>query len=56
MAANPALVCRCDEWVSRFDHWMNLQTPKASEQLSVVFDFRGVAGDAGRRGTARTRR
>src|SRR5262245_54598918 len=45
MAANPALRLSVDEWVSRFDHWMNLQTPKASEQLSVVFDFRGVDGD-----------
>lgn len=44
MAANPALRLSVDEWVSRFDHWMNLQTPKASEQLSVVFDFRGVTG------------
>ena len=45
MAANPALRLSVEEWVARFDHWMNLQTPKASEQLSVVFDFRGVAGD-----------
>jgi CBS domain-containing protein len=45
MAANPALRLSVEEWVERFDHWMNLQTPKASEQLSVVFDFRGVAGD-----------
>src|SRR5262245_37508416 len=45
MAANPALRLSVEEWVSRFDHWMDLQTPKASEQLSVVFDFRGVAGD-----------
>src|SRR5262245_2828854 len=45
MAANPALRLSVDEWVSRFDHWMNMQTPKASEQLSVVFDFRGVAGE-----------
>jgi CBS domain-containing protein len=45
MAANPALRLSVDEWVERFDHWMNLQTPKASEQLSVVFDFRGAAGD-----------
>src|SRR5262245_8514542 len=44
MAANPALRLSVAEWVARFDHWMNLQTPKASEQLSVVFDFRGVAG------------
>ena len=45
MAANPALRLSVDEWVERFDHWMNQQTPKASEQLSVVFDFRRVAGD-----------
>jgi len=45
MAANAALRLSVDEWVERFDHWMNLQTPKASEQLSVVFDFRGAAGD-----------
>ena len=45
MAANPALRLSVEEWVARFDHWMNLQTPKASEQLSVVFDFRSVTGD-----------
>jgi CBS domain-containing protein len=45
MAANPALRLSVREWVERFDHWMSIQTPKASEQLSVVFDFRGVEGD-----------
>jgi CBS domain-containing protein len=45
MAANPALRLSVEEWVARFDHWMNLQSPKASEQLSVVFDFRRVTGD-----------
>jgi CBS domain-containing protein len=45
MAANPALRLSVEEWIARFDHWMNMQTPKASEQLSVIFDFRGVAGD-----------
>ena len=45
MAANPALRLSVEEWIERFDHWMSLQSPKASEQLSVVFDFRGVDGD-----------
>jgi CBS domain-containing protein len=45
MAANPALRLSIEEWAARFDHWMNLQSPKASEQLSVVFDFRRVTGD-----------
>jgi CBS domain-containing protein len=45
MAANPALRLSVEEWLERFDHWMNLPSPKASEQLSVVFDFRGVDGE-----------
>lgn len=45
MATNDALRLPLDAWVARFDHWMNEQSPKASEQLSIVFDFRSVAGD-----------
>jgi CBS domain-containing protein len=44
MATNEALRLTVREWVERFDHWMRTQSPKASEQLSIVFDFRRVAG------------
>jgi CBS domain-containing protein len=45
MATNEALRLPLPDWVARFDHWMNEQSPKASEQLSIVFDFRAVDGD-----------
>jgi CBS domain-containing protein len=45
MATNEALRLPLEDWVRRFDHWMREQSPKASEQLSIVFDFRRVAGD-----------
>jgi CBS domain-containing protein len=44
MATNEALRLTVQEWVERFDHWMRIQSPTASEQLSIVFDFRRVAG------------
>jgi CBS domain-containing protein len=44
MATNPALRLPLQDWVRRFDFWMNEESPKASEQLSIVFDFRRVAG------------
>ena len=44
MATNPALRLPLQDWVRRFDFWMNEQSPKASEQLSIIFDFRRVAG------------
>jgi CBS domain-containing protein len=44
MATNQALRLPLEEWVRRFDFWMREQSPKASEQLSIVFDFRRVAG------------
>ncbi|HJS27505.1 MAG TPA: putative nucleotidyltransferase substrate binding domain-containing protein [Actinomycetota bacterium] len=45
MATNEALRLSLDDWIARFEHWMNEPSPKASEQLSIVFDFRAVAGD-----------
>jgi CBS domain-containing protein len=45
MATNEALRLPLEDWIARFEHWMNEQSPKASEQLSIVFDFRSVAGD-----------
>ncbi len=45
MATNEALRLPLEDWLARFDHWMREQSPKASEQLSIVFDFRAVAGD-----------
>src|SRR4029453_889554 len=44
MATNPALRLPLQDWVRRFDFWMSEKTPKASEQLSIIFDFRRVAG------------
>jgi len=44
MATNDALRLSLQQWVGRFEYWMNLESPKASEQLSIVFDFRRVAG------------
>ena len=44
MATNPALRLPLQDWVRRFDFWMSEQSPKASEQLSIIFDFRRVAG------------
>ena len=45
MATSEALRLPLEDWIARFDHWMNEPSPKASEQLSIVFDFRAVAGD-----------
>jgi CBS domain-containing protein len=44
MATNEALRLPLEDWVRRFDHWMGEQSPTASEQLSIVFDYRRVAG------------
>ncbi len=44
MATNEALRLPLDDWVRRFDYWMREQSPKASEQLSIIFDYRQVAG------------
>lgn len=44
MATSRALRLPLDAWVGRFHHWMSQQSPKASEQLSIIFDFRRVAG------------
>jgi CBS domain-containing protein len=45
MATNQALRLPLGDWVERFDFWMREQSPKASEQLSIIFDFRRVAGE-----------
>ncbi len=44
MATNAALRLPLDAWVRRFDAWMREESPKGSEQLSIVFDYRQVAG------------
>ena len=44
MATSKALRLPLEAWVERFHHWMSQQSPKASEQLSIIFDFRRVAG------------
>jgi CBS domain-containing protein len=45
MATNEALRLSLHSWVDRYDVWMNEVDPKASEQLSIVFDYRQVTGD-----------
>jgi CBS domain-containing protein len=44
MATNRALRLTTGQWVTRFEHWMDEESPKGSEQLSIVFDYRRVAG------------
>jgi CBS domain-containing protein len=44
MATNAALRLPLDAWVQRLHAWMKLDSPKGSEQLSIVFDYRQVAG------------
>lgn len=44
MATNEALRLPLEDWVRRFDFWMREPSPKASEQLSIVFDYRHAAG------------
>jgi CBS domain-containing protein len=44
LATNDALRMPVRDWVERFELWMREQDPKASEQLSIVFDYRHVAG------------
>jgi CBS domain-containing protein len=44
MATNPYLRLPLEAWVRRFDEWMREFGPVASEQLSIVFDYRRVAG------------
>jgi CBS domain-containing protein len=44
MATNAALRLPLDAWVHRFQVWMREESPKGSEQLSIVFDYRQVVG------------
>jgi CBS domain-containing protein len=44
MATNAALRLPLDAWIRRFDAWMREDSPTGSEQLSIVVDFRRVAG------------
>jgi CBS domain-containing protein len=44
MATNEALRLPLDGWVRRFDAWMREEGPKGSQQLSIVLDYRKVAG------------
>jgi len=56
MATNAALRLPLQDWVRRFDFWMSEQSPKASEQLSIIFDFRRVAGKLEAEGALEQRR
>jgi CBS domain-containing protein len=44
MATNAAMRLPLDAWVLRFEAWMREESPKGSEQLSIVFDYRQVGG------------
>lgn len=44
MATNEALRLPLEGWVRRFDAWMREESPRGSEQLSIIFDYRRVAG------------
>ncbi len=44
MATNAAMRLPVEAWVHRFEAWMREESPKGSEQLSIVFDYRRVAG------------
>lgn len=44
MATNAALRRPLHAWVGRLEEWMRDLGPVGSEQLSIVLDFRGVAG------------
>jgi CBS domain-containing protein len=44
MATNAAMRLPIDAWVERLEAWMREESPKGSEQLSIIFDYRRVAG------------
>jgi CBS domain-containing protein len=44
MATNAAMRLPLEAWVARLEAWMREDRPVGSEQLSIVFDYRQVAG------------
>jgi CBS domain-containing protein len=44
MATNAAMRLPVEAWVRRFEAWMREASPTGSEQLSIIFDYRRVAG------------
>lgn len=44
MASNPACCLTADEWLARFDHWMEHGAPHDLLNASIYFDLRPVAG------------
>jgi CBS domain-containing protein len=44
MATNAAMRLPLEAWVRRFESWMREASPTGSEQLSIAFDYRRVAG------------
>jgi CBS domain-containing protein len=44
MATNAAMRLPLEAWVARLEAWMREDRPVGSEQLSIVFDYRKVAG------------
>jgi len=45
MASNPRCCLTPDEWVARFDHWMEHGAPEDLLAASIFFDFRPLAGN-----------
>ncbi len=44
MATDPKLRLPLDGWLRRFERWIREEGPIASEQLSIIVDYRQVAG------------
>lgn len=44
MASNPACCLSVDEWLARFDHWIDHGAPDDLLNASIYFDLRAVAG------------
>ncbi|MDP3083887.1 MAG: DUF294 nucleotidyltransferase-like domain-containing protein [Rubrivivax sp.] len=44
MASNPLCCLTTDEWIARFDHWMERGTPEDMLNASIYFDFRPLVG------------
>jgi CBS domain-containing protein len=47
MASNPECCLTQDEWLSRFDHWMEHGAPEDLLNASIYFDLRAIAGQLG---------
>jgi CBS domain-containing protein len=46
MAGQPDCCLGVDEWIERFDHWIEHGAPEDLLKANIYFDFRPLAGDA----------